>query len=356
MELKMDFDILKKIMSDHLINLHINQYDNGVNGTLKLAENHIKSLPECTSERMSSSEINFYYKNKLFGSMNGQIPSSSDKKGIRLCKDKMKTENLLSTNEISTTESILLEEKDYDKGLEIAKKSQRPLVLKPLNMYGGRGITLDVDESNFEFAWNNAKKEYDETTKIFKVLLQPILSGVETRMLVVENKFNSAILRVPANIVGDGLHTVNELINKKNTARMMNPHLKRLPIKISDVVKHNLEQLGKTLNSILEKDEIVFLHNSSNISLGGDSYEISHLVGDSLKKLAEDTIKVIPGISTAGVDIMFETFNDSSASVLEVNPGANLRMHHYPLKGEPKTPVNDLIDLLLKDFKNKLNK
>lgn len=349
----MDYNILKKIMSDHLINLEVNKFENGMNGTLKLAEEYVNTLSECTSERLSSSEINFYYKNKLFGNMSGQIPSTSDKKGVRLCKDKMKTETLLTEHNIITTNSILLGENDYDKGLQVVKNGKEPLVLKPLNMYGGRGITLNVDKENFKFAWDYAKKEYETTTKEFKVLIQPLLSGVETRMLVVENKFNSAMLRVPANIVGDGIHTIEELISKKNETRLLNPHLKRLPIKITEVVKCNLKQIGKDLKTVLKKEEIVFVHNSSNISLGGDSYEISHLVGDSLKKLAENTIKVIPGISTAGVDIMFESFEDDYAKVLEVNPGANLRMHHYPLKGEPKAPVNDLIDQMLKNFKLK---
>lgn len=352
----MDYKILKDIMSSHLVNLKVNEYENGVNGTLKLAENHIKTLAGCTSERLSSSEINFYYKNKIFGSMNGQIPSTSDSKGIRLCKDKLKTELLLIENNINTTNSTLLEEDDYKLGLEIVKKSTEPLVLKPLNMYGGRGITLNVNESNFDFAWKAAKKEYDATSKVFKVLIQPLLDGIEVRMLVIENKFNSAILRVPANVIGDGTHTIEELINLKNTERLMNPHLKKLQIKISDVVEFNLKNINKTLQSIVDKGEVIFLHNSSNISLGGDSYEISHLVDESLKNLAEKTVRVIPGIHSAGVDIMFTKFDDDNAKVLEVNPGANLRMHHYPLKGTPKSPVNDLINQMLNNYQNKIKK
>src|SRR5699024_11124596 len=106
---------------------------------------------------------------------------------------------------------------------------------------------------------------------------------------------------------------IEELISKKNETRLLNPHLKRLPIKITEVVKYNLNQSGKDLKTVLKNEEIVFVHNSSNISLGGDSYEISHLVGDSLKALAENTIRVIPGISTAGVDIMFESFEGDYA-------------------------------------------
>lgn len=347
----MDYNILKNIMSKHLLSLDINTFDNGVNGTLKLAENHIKTISDCTSKRLSNSEINLYYKNEIFGNLNGQIPSTTKKSAVKLCKNKLLTENLLKKNGIKTTNSFLLGINDFDVGQKLVSESEYPLVIKPLNMYAGKGIMLNVNNSNYQFAWTNVKEEYEKTSKKFQVLLQPQLPGIETRVLVVENKFNSAILRVPANVVGDGIHTIYELIETKNTVRMLNPHLQKLPIKISDIVNFNLKQLNKNVNTIPNENEIVFLHNSSNISLGGDSYEISHLIGASIKDLAEKTVKAIPGIRTAGVDVMFEYFEDQHARVLEVNPGANLRMHHYPFKGQPKAPVNDLIDSILKDYK-----
>lgn len=347
----MDFDILKQLMDNELLGMESNHYKSGLNGTVRLAEYHIENISRCSSKRLDSSSVELFYNNKSFGVINGQTPSTSDKKAIRLCNNKMETEKILIDNDIKTTESILLGESDYELAESIIKKADLPMVLKPYNLNAGRGITLNVDTANFNFAWTQAKKAYENTKKKFKILIQPMLPGIETRMLIVEGQFNSAILRIPANIVGDGKHTIKELIDLKNQLRSSNPHLKRLPLKITEMVEYNIGRNGMTLNTIPEDREIIFLHYSSNISLGGDSYEISHLIGNGLKKVAEHAVSAIPGINTAGVDVLFESFEEEPA-VLEINPGANLRMHHYPWKGEPKTPVFDLIDSMLKSFKS----
>src|SRR5699024_8580087 len=130
-----------------------------------------------------------------------------------------------------------------------------------------------------------------------------------------------------------------------------NPYLKRLPIKITDIVKYYLEQQNKTSDTVPDKDEIVFLHKSSNITQGGENYEISHLVGEDMIRTAEEAMQAVPGFYTGGVDLMYQSFDDKEPLVLELNPGANLRMHHYPWKGLPKKPINDLIDSMLDEFK-----
>jgi D-alanine-D-alanine ligase-like ATP-grasp enzyme len=343
----MDFELLRDILRKEFIGMEVNQYENGMNGTVRLAEHHLGNLEGGTSKRLGKSGVAMFHNGKKFGEINGQVPSTNDRKAIRLCNDKMEAERRMSEFGLRTTDSVLLEDHEYERAKLLIEKSTGPMVLKPYNLAAGKGITLGVDITNIAFAWNQAKDAYSETNKTFKVLLQPMLPGIETRMLIVEGKFDSAILRVPANVIGDGHHTIEELISIKNKAREDNPHLKRLPLNVDKAVKYNLERTGKDVDTIPESDEIVFLHASSNISLGGDSYEISHLINENMKIKAEKAVCAIPGISTAGVDIMFESFDEENPAILEINPGANLRMHHYPWKGEPKFSVFNLVERML---------
>jgi len=348
----MDFNTLIRLLESDLKELEINQYSSGKDGSLAIAEEYLSSLPGCSSHREEKSILKMFYKDEMFASMRGQSPFTNSKSAIRTANNKVKTEKFLKENNVNTTESELFELEDYEAALSFVNDAKVELVLKPFNLNGGRGITLNVTGDNFDFAWTQAVKACEEKEKPFKVMIQPLVKGIEARMLVIEDKFNSAILRVPCHVIGNGEDNIQTLVDEKNRLRKKNPYLKMIPIRITDIAEHNLKEQGKTLETVPELDEIVFLQKSSNITQGGDNYEVSHLISDRMKKVAEEALTAIPDFHTGGVDLMIESFDDEAPVVLELNPAANLRMHHYPWKGEPKTPIHDLIDTLLKKYKD----
>lgn len=350
----MNFDLLNKYLKNDLKNLKINKYTKSLKGTSSIAIQYINKHDNLSFSRYKT-RLSFYHNKVKFGHIRGQTPSTTLLSAKRIVNDKLKTEKYLKNSNVNCTQSTLLTIDDFDKGLEITSKNDFDMVLKPVNLNRGDGITLNVNTSNYEFAWNQAKDAMKNRNQKFAVLLQPMIKGIEARFLVIENKFNSVILRVPANVIGDGKQSIEELIQEKNKKRSFSPHLKRIPIKVNDSLIYNINTKGYTLDSIIENEEILYLHHSSNVSLGGDSYEISHLIGNELRELAESAVAAIPDISTAGVDILFESFDDNSGTVLEVNAGSNLNMHHYPWKGQPKSPVHDLINAMLNDHLSKDN-
>ena len=351
----MNFKLLNSIIIEHFKDLPINKYSTNFQGTLMLAKHHLSKLEGCRSIKASKYAIKMLYNDEIFGSIYGQTPTSNKVKAKQITKDKLATELALRKSGINTTESINFFENQYEEAKDYVSQSDESFVFKPSNLNGGRGITLEVDSNNFDQAWEFALKATKELKKEFNLIIQKYIPGIETRFLVIENKFNSAILRVPANVIGNGTNTIEELIEKKNHEKELNPHLKVLPIKLDERVENNLFKQGYRLESVPSKNEIVYLHFSSNISLGGDSYEISHLINDEMKNIAELTVNSIPGLSTAGVDMIYQSLEDNNPVVLEINPDANLRMHHYPYKGSPKQPVFDLIDSMLLKFKKEKN-
>lgn len=350
----MNFDLLNKYLKVDLKNLKINKYSKHLKGTSAIATQYINQQHNLTFSRYKS-KLSFYYNKEKFGHIRGQTPSTTSLSAKKIVNDKLETEKHLKKSNINCTKSIPLTINDFDKGLEIVSKSDVNMVLKPINLNRGDGITLNVNTTNYEFAWKQAKDAIQDRGQNFPVLLQPMIEGIEARFLVIENSFNSVILRVPANVIGNGKQKVKELIQEKNKNRSFSPHLKRIPIKINESLLYNINEKGYTLESVIKDEEILYLHHSSNISLGGDSYEITHLIGDNLKQLAESAVLAIPGINTAGVDILFESFDGNIGTVLEVNAGSNLNMHHYPWKGHPKSPVHDLIDAMLNNYLSEHN-
>lgn len=324
--------------------MSINEYEEGFSGTIKIAQAYLENTAGYSYSFETNSKINMYYNNKSIGFIKGQTPSTNNKKSLKISNNKYQTESLLRKKNIQTTKSNIFNQDDYFKAKNFVEKYNEYLVIKPNLLSGGRGITLEVNNNNFEQAWDVAINACIDEKKKTEILVQEQLEGIESRFIVINGEFQSAMLRVPANVIGDGKNTINELIDMKNLERKKNPHLKRLPIKKDYQTVYLLSLQNKNLEYIPKNNEIIFLRQSSNVSQGGDNYEISHLVSKRMIELSELSVQAIPGLNTAGIDILYTSFTDPSPKVLEVNPAANLRMHHYPWKGEPKALVHILIE------------
>lgn len=312
-------DMLKNISSS----MTLNEYSKGYPGTLQIAQAYLEKTEGFSYSYENIYTLNMYYNNSSIGSIKGQTPSTNNKKSINISNNKYQTELVLKENNIRTTNSQLFNEELFAQAYSLVSISDKNFVIKPNSLSGGRGITLNVNKGNFESAWTLAVNACKEAKKNIDILVQEQLEGVESRFIVIEGKFESAMLRVPANVTGDGVHSIDELIDIKNSHRNKNPHLKRLPIKKDHQTLSILKEQNMNLKSIPLLDEIIFLRLSSNVSQGGDNYEISHLVSDYMKKLSESAVSAIPGLNTAGVDILYKSFVDQFPIVLEVNPAAN---------------------------------
>src|SRR5690625_4925156 len=131
-----------------------------------------------------------------------------------------------------------------DEILEITKELDHPLVVKPVFGSLGKGVFTNIqsDEEllkNIEYLRDNY--EYDE------IIVEQFINGEEYRVYVVGDKVAAATNRVPANVLGDGTSTIEELIEKKNEIRKENPYLATKLIKIDDSLLQFIESQGLTL-------------------------------------------------------------------------------------------------------------
>src|SRR5699024_10026353 len=152
-----------------------------------------------------------------------------------------------------------------------------------------------------------------------KVIVQKQVTGFEVRMIVTAGKFLSATLRVPAHVRGDGSSNIRDLVRDKNNKRESNPLLKRSPIKINQKLEKLLSFKNKNLNTVLEKDEFCILYPQSNTQHGGENYEISNLIDEKIKIQCEKIVSVFPGLHTAAIDLMIDSFDDQFGTVIEIN-------------------------------------
>ena len=260
-----------------------------------------------------------------------------------LVDQKHLTKRLLKKAGLPVAEGSIFTE--YEDALSYLKEASGPLVVKPAVGLNGSGVSVDIrSASALKAAWSYAKKFHDE------IVIEELIIGVDLRVLVIGGKGKAAYIRLPANIKGDGKHTVEALIDKKNKMRLKHPHLRKSLIIPDAYTSSFLGRQGYNYKSVVPKDEIVFLQLKANISKGGDSVNITEYIHPDLLKLAEEAVAVFNLKDYCGLDLLVEDIykprTEQKCTVIELNSTANLEGVKHPLYGVPFDAAKALMDHL----------
>lgn len=263
---------------------------------------------------------------------------------VDIASDKDETKRLLEDAAIPVANGMTIT--DVEDLAYAVKKIEFPLVFKPLDGNHGRGATINVKtkaEAEEAFAY---AKQYSR-----RIIIEKFISGQDFRVLVIDHKMVAAALRNPAHVKGDGVKTVQELIDIENSdPRRGYGHENVLTEILVD--RDTLDLLAKknyTLESIPAKNEIVYLKSTANLSTGGTSVDVTDLVHPENVVICERISRVI-GLDICGIDIMAKNLTkplrETGGVVLEVNAAPGFRMHLAPSEGLPRNVAAPVIDML----------
>lgn len=205
------------------------------------------------------------------------------------------------------------------------------IVIKPAQQLGGIGITLLPNTESevlkaFEYA-----KEKDRSKDTTKVLAEEFIDGENYRLLVLGNQVIGAVRRKAARVLGDGKHTIQDLIDIENEQR----EKKGLsPIKVDNEVEIRLNELNMKSDSIPKAGQEVLLRYSCNLSAGGTAQECMAEVADYYTNLAVSALKAV-GLEFGGVDIITPDISKKEKCCInEINYNPGLRLHYKVDEGE----------------------
>lgn len=272
------------------------------------------------------------------------IASTTSSIAVEIACDKEETKNLLEASEIPVPRGrIIYDEEDLQNCID---KIGYPIVTKPVNGNHGKGATTNIRNWEDAVAGLKAAKVYGRA-----VICEKFITGRDYRVLVINYKFVAAALRTPAAVIGDGLHTIQELIDIVNSdSRRGYGHEKVLTaIKVDDFTMDILNKRAYTLNTILEDREELWLKPTANLSTGGTATDVTDYVHPTNVFMAERIARII-GLNICGIDIMADNLSvplsESGGSVLEVNAAPGFRMHLDPTDGLPRNVAEPVIDML----------
>lgn len=221
-----------------------------------------------------------------------------------------------------------------------------PLVFKPLDGNHGKGATINVKNEEEAIAAFHYAKEYSR-----RIIVEKFITGHDFRVLVIDHKMVAAALRVPAHVVGDGVSTIQQLIDKENEdPRRGYGHENVLTeITVDRDTLDLLDKRGFTLETVATTGDIVYLKSTANLSTGGTSIDVTDQVHPQNVFNCERISRIV-GLDICGIDIMAknltELLTENGGVILEVNAAPGFRMHLAPSEGLPRNVAAPVIDML----------
>lgn len=232
---------------------------------------------------------------------------------------------------------------------------RKAVVIKPKSTNYGLGITIFqqgvTNREDFTKAIEIAFREDRE------VMVEDYLVGTEYRFFVLGDETLAVLLRVPANVVGDGVQTVRGLVEAKN-ADPLRGDGSRSPLKkiaLGEIELLQLKEQGLKPDSVPAKGQTVQLRANSNISTGGDSIDMTEQMHDSYKRLAVGIAHAM-GAKVCGVDLIIPDLtkpaepNLNSWGVIEANFNPMMMMHIFPYQGKSRRLTKNVIKMLFPEL------
>ncbi len=265
--------------------------------------------------------------------------------GVDLASDKEETNRLLGDLGLPVPKQRWV--RNAEEAVRAARRLRFPVVVKPLDANHGRGVTTDIrDEAAVEVAYAKAR-EHSRS-----VLVETFLKGHDHRMLVVGGELVAVAKRVPGHVVGDGEHTIKDLVEIVNQdPRRGIGHEKVLTrLELDHEALRMLERAELTIESVPAAGTIVYLRGTGNLSTGGTAIDLTDQVHPDNRDMAIRAARAI-GLDVVGVDFITpditQSYRDIGGGICEVNAAPGFRMHVAPTEGTPRDVGRAVIDMLI---------
>ncbi|OQY41659.1 MAG: bifunctional glutamate--cysteine ligase/glutathione synthetase [Fusobacteriia bacterium 4572_74] len=266
---------------------------------------------------------------------------------VLIMENKLVTKKILEKNKIKVPKGGYYTNSE-DAVDDFYKYQGFKTVVKPNSTNFGLGITILPQKftlKDYQNALNFAFGEDDS------ILIEEFIEGKEYRIFVLKDKVVGILHRVPANVLGDGKHTIRTLVEEKNKDVLRGTGYKKplQKIVLGEAEETFLASQNLYFDYIPKKDETIYLRENSNISTGGDSIDFTDDILDEYKQIAVDSAKAADA-TICGVDMMIKDIkelpNDSNHGIIEINFNPAIHIHCYPYKGKNRKLGEKILDSL----------
>lgn len=224
----------------------------------------------------------------------------------------------------------------------------KAIVIKPNVSNCGLGITIFKDKFSFSEYQYALEIAFEQNPRI---LVEEFVRGKEYRFFVIGGQSVAVLHREPANVIGDGIKTIEELVRHKNTDPLRGTgYLTPLEkVKLCNAETTFLAHQGFTFDDIPANGQKIYLSDNSNTSTGGDSIDFTDIMPEAYKRIAVRAAASV-GANICGVDMMIRAINnpypENNYAVIELNFNPAIHIHTYPYVGKDRKIAQRILELL----------
>lgn len=274
------------------------------------------------------------------------ITSETKHIAVEISCDKEDTHNLLNDLGLPVPQQMMIYSEKQ--AIKAAQRIGFPVVLKPLNANHGRGVSINLTtDDEVATAFAEALKHGSSRA----VLVESFITGYDHRMLVINNELVAVAKRVPGHVIGDSIHTIEQLVELVNQdPRRGVGHEKVLTrLELDNQALRLMQEAGYDKDTILDKDQVFFLRSTANLSTGGTAIDVTDLVHPDNRDMAVRAIRAI-GLDIGGVDFLTDdiskSYKEIGGGICECNAAPGFRMHVAPSEGKSRDVAGKVMDML----------
>ncbi len=246
------------------------------------------------------------------------------------CDDKRVTHRTLKSVGLEVPEQVSADGPEVCR--EFLKRHER-IVVKPARGEQGVGVSVGITtEEEMAAAIEGARLGGGA------VVLEEMVAGHDLRIIVIDFRVVAAAVRRPPSVVGDGEHTILELIEKQSRRRAAaTGGESKIPVDAE--TKRCIHEAGHTLDKILPAREVLEVRKAANLHTGGTIHDVTDSLHPRLIEVAKRAAEVLD-IPVVGLDLMVPSIHQPEYWIIEANERPGLANH------EPQPTAQRFIDLL----------
>ncbi len=264
-----------------------------------------------------------------------------------IAQDKELTKMLLNAAGVPVPNGRVVE--TVEDAWAAAQEIAAPVVIKPRDGNQGKGVAVNISShEQIVAAFNAAVKISDE------IIVERYLPGHDYRLLVIGKTLVAAARRDPPQVIGDGVHTIRQLVDTVNSDPLRGDgHATSLTkIRFDDIALATLSKQNYDAESIPPQGARIVLRNNANLSTGGTATDVTDDVHPELAARAVAAAQMV-GLDICGVDIVCNTVHapleEQEGGIVEVNAAPGLRMHLSPSYGKGRAVGDAIISTMFAD-------
>jgi len=255
------------------------------------------------------------------------------------CDDKRVTRRFMERAGVRVARGVMAVEGELGPAAALMRDVGE-VVVKPARGEQGRGITVGVrDDDGLERAVALALQYCPD------VLVEELVAGEDLRVIVIDREVVAAAVRRPAEVVGDGRHTVTELV-RSTSRRRERATDGESTIPLDEITAEVVAESGYAMDDVPPIGERIRVRRTANLHTGGTIDDVTDRLHPDIADAAVRAATALD-IPVTGLDFLVPDVSGPDYVFIEANERPGLANH------EPQPVVERFVDLLFPETRRR---